>query len=220
MISLFQKRKSSVLLALCGLLLQLSTACSAAKKAPEAAVQPQSYMAGVAGGLLYNAAFQYKDFNASGLLVVKRLEPSLYHVVLLSKFGVSLMEFRLNDEGIEWVKTFEQLSNKKVEKMLERDFRVLMLSTLDNPRRVKLLEQEGGRLTYKVKGTPNLKIKTNSDNGRVMYAENRGFLNPVKTKVQFLYDEEGDIPQGIALKHRNLDLGLELNLLKVIDAER
>ncbi|AHM59731.1 hypothetical protein D770_07340 [Flammeovirgaceae bacterium 311] len=202
------------------MLLQLGgIACSTAK-IPEGAVKPQSYLAGVAGGLLYNATFQYKEFNASGLLVLKRLQPSEYHVVLLSKFGVSLMEFRLNDEGIHWVKTFKQLNNSKVEKMLERDFRVLMLSALDNPRRVKLQKQEGNVLTYKVKGSSNLQIKTNSDNGRVMYAENRGFLNPVKTKVQFLYNEEGDIPQGIALKHRNIDLGLELNLLKVIDAER
>lgn len=203
-----------------GLLLLLFAACSTAKTDKIDFVPPQTYMAGVAGGLVYNAAFQYKDFNASGLLVVKRLQPSEYHVVLLSKFGVGLMEFRLNEEGIEWIKTFDQLGKKRVEEMLERDFRVLLLSGLENPRRIKLQKQEGNILTFKVKGSPNLKLKSNAANGRVMYAENRGFLNPVKTKVQFLYQEDGDIPEGIALKHSNVDMSLELNLLKVIDAER
>ncbi len=177
-------------------------------------------MAGADGGLVYNATFRYKDFQASGLLVAKRVQPSEYHVVLLSKFGVSLMEFKLNEGGIQWIKTFEQLGKKRVEKMLERDFRVLLLTGLDNPGKLKLQKQEGGELTYKVKSDPGLRLRAEAETGRVLYAENRGFINPVKTKVSFLYKEDGDIPEEISLKHSNVAMRLDLNLLKVINAER
>jgi hypothetical protein len=219
MISLLQKRKSSKLLALC-LLLCLLGGCSTVKKEAAAVTLPQSYMAGVAGGVVYNATFRYKDFQASGLLVAKRVQPSEYHVVLLSKFGVSLMEFKLNEAGIQWIKTFEQLGKKRVTEMLERDFRVLLLSGLDKPRKLKLQKQEGEVLTFKLKGATGLRLRADAKTGRVLYAENRGFINPVKTKVSFLYKNDGDIPEEILLRHSNVAMSLDLNLLKVINAER
>ena len=214
---LYLLRRNS-LVVLLGLLL-LVTGCSGSRKSVGEVSLPLPYSALAAGGLVYDASFQYKDFQASGLLVIKRLEESQYHVVLVSKFGPSLMEFKLNREGIQWIKTFDQLKKKKVEKLLERDFRMLLLSALDNPKKVERQGQKDSLLLYKVKGVPNMQLRVDPTSKRVLYAENRGFVNPVKTKVSFSYQEQ-DIPQTISLKHTHVKMSLDLNLLKVNNAEK
>ena len=204
-------RSSSVArLWLCLLLL---SACASAEKRISPAALPLPYIAQASGGVVYDATFRYKDFQASGLLVMKQLQEGEYHVVLLSKMGPSLMEFKLNREGIQWIKTFEQLRKKSAEELLERDFRVLLLSTLETHHHVHPQTKRGRLKQYKIDGKPGLKILVEPETNRVMYAENRGFLNPVKTKVHFRYGE-GSIPREIQLLHRNLRMSMELRLLQ------
>ncbi|MBW3545434.1 MAG: hypothetical protein KY428_07540, partial [Bacteroidetes bacterium] len=202
------------------LLMLLLGACSTAKQPLTETALPAPYSALAAGGLVYDAAFQYKDFNASGLLVIKRLDTGAFHVVLLSKFGPSLLEFKLDEGGMHWIKTFEQLNKRTVQKLLERDFRVLMLSSLDHPQFIELKSSSDALKVYRVKGDPDMKITLEAQSRRVLYAENRGFLNPVKTRAVFEYGEGNSIPKQISLTHRNVKMRLDLKLLKVNHAER
>lgn len=180
---------------------------------------PNSYIAQSQNSLIYDATFRYKDFLASGLLVLKRIQPSYYHVVLLSKFGPTIMEFKLDDQGITWIKSFDQLNKKTVEKVIERDFRILLLSVLEAPEKVKLVDASDSTFTYKVKDNLSIKIEVDAQTNQVIYAENKGFPNPFKTIAQFTYKEK-DIPQNIAVTHKNINLRIDLNLLKIDHAER
>ena len=192
-------------------------ACSTQKVAVSSL--PKSYMAQKHDGLVYDASFQYKDFQASGLLVMKRLQPSRYHVVLLSKFGPALMEFKLDKEGITWIKTFEQLEKKMFSKFIAKDFNLLLLSILEEPKKAKSLKANEDILTYKIKDGFKAKIKVEADTERVLYAETKSFLNLFKSKAKFTYTGN-DIPQNIEITHNNINLRIDMNLLKVNHAER
>lgn len=195
------------------LLLLVLISCAASREGAGERVLPEPYAALAPAGLVYDAAFSYKDFSASGLLVIKRQSSGKYVVALLSKFGPTIMEFVLEPEGIEWKKSFEQLEDKKVEKLLERDFRVLLLTPLDKPVKVRQRKTK-----FSVKGEPNLRIRLDSLN-RVVYAANKALVNPVKTIATFTYKDQ-DVPQQIFLRHKNVKMNLSLNLLRVIHAEK
>lgn len=167
------------------------------------------------GGLVYDAAIQYKTFFASGLLVLKRIRASEYHVALLSKFGPTIMEFKLDEAGFHWIKTFDKLENKLVEKFIERDFRMLLMTTLENPDKVKRRSKASGVEKYKLKGEVNSLVYVNPATGNVIYTENKGFINLFKTKVNFSYNEK-EVPETILIEHNNLNSNITLQLLQVI----
>lgn len=129
------------------------------------------------------------------------------------------MEFRLDNKGITWIKTFEQINKKMINKFIAKDFKILMLSILEQPKKVKSLQAKEGVHSYKVKDGFKAKIKVESGTEHVLYAETKGFPNLFKSKVKFTY-EENDIPQNIVLTHNNINLRIDLNLLKVNHAER
>lgn len=193
-------------------------ACAAQKNIETSTLLPAPYLAQPNHGLIYNAAFRYKDFRASGLLVMKRLDQSAYHVVLLSKFGPSLLEFKLYKDSTSWIKTFEQLQKKPVKNLIERDFRLLLLSELDHLKKAKQVKSKSGEV-FHVKGTIKSRMILEPETKYVLYTENRQLFNPVKTRTYFHYDQQ-PMPNKIFLEHKRIDMSLELNLIKINHAEK
>jgi hypothetical protein len=206
--------KRSKFICLLGFVLILN-GCSATKQSNEKSKVLKPYLATQNDGLIYDASFSYKDFDVSGLLVMKREQAGEYHITLLSKFGVAIMEFRLGNSGITWLKTVGDINKKSVEKLLERDFRLLLLSDLDLPFNAKLVSENSRKKVYKVKGRLRSRIWLEPDSNRIIHTENKGFLNPVKTRVNFKYMNADSFPGQINLDHRNLDMKIKMNLLKV-----
>lgn len=180
---------------------------------------PETYMATPNAGIIYDTNFTYKNFHASGLLVLKRIEEASYHVVLVSKVGPTLMEFKLNDDGLTWIKTFEKLDRKAVENFLRQDFEIILLSFLENPKKIKTRKTEESYTTFKIKNNTKAKINVDNSSGKVVYAENKKPMNLFKTKATFYYSDQ-EFPESIVVTHNNINLRLELNLLKINHAER
>lgn len=212
--SVLQSGSKLLLLLIC----LLTAACTPQKSPNNSTTLSRPYLPTANSVAVFDATFEYKDFLASGLLVMKKLDKATYHVVLLSKFGPAIMEFKLLEGGIEWIKTFEQLNKKSVEKLLEQDFRLLLLTMLEDPERVRPVKSTGEGLSYNVKSGLKARLRLDPQTKRVLYAENRKTFNPVKTKVYFEYGE-GDVPQLIRLKHNNIKMSLNLKLLKSNVAE-
>lgn len=176
---------------------------------------PKPYIAFAEDGLIYDANITYKDFHASGLLVLKRIKPAAYHVVLLSKFGPAIMEFKMVGKDFQWIKTFDKLENRVVENFIERDFRMILLSTLENPTKIKKLKSGPNYRTYKLNGEIKAHILIAPETNNVLYVENRGFINFFKTKINFSYEND-EIPRAISIRHNHLKLNINLNLLQKI----
>jgi hypothetical protein len=190
----------------------LSNSCISPKTLDRSEIPPP-YILSAGDGLIYDASITFKDFHASGLLVLKRIQTADYHVVLLSKFGPTIMEFKMDENGFKWIKTFDKLENKIVQNFIERDFRMILLSILENPKKVKKLKSSSDLLKYKIGGEIKAHIFIDPERNKVFYAENRRFINFFKTKVNFTYDKK-EVPETITIKHNNMKMAINLNLLK------
>ncbi len=200
---------------LCAIFLILLLSSCASHQRLDNSELPKPYISLAQDGLLYDAAITYKDFHASGLLVLKRTKASAYHVVLLSKFGPAIMEFKMEGKNFTWIKTFDKLENKVVQNFIERDFKMILLSALENPGKVSRKASASDNHKYKLKGDIKAQIFIDPESNNVLYAENKGFINFFKTKINFSY-EDSKIPEAISIKHNNLKLNIELNLLREI----
>ncbi|MGK7389874.1 MAG: hypothetical protein ACNS60_05965 [Candidatus Cyclobacteriaceae bacterium M2_1C_046] len=199
-------------------LLVLVISCKSVNTDNGSLPEPSPYLYQENSSLIYNATFDYKEFHASGLLVMKKVEKESYHVVLLSKFGVTLMEFKINPDGMTWIKKFEQLDRRSVEKLIAKDFHMLLLLDLFPPTEKKLVFENDLYVTYKLKEKLPLHISVSKSQNHVMALEEKGFLKPVKTTITFGYREK-DVPEQVTIKHSNIKLEIKLDLLKVNYAE-
>ena len=205
--------RSNRYLSVVSLILLLSS-CASHKNSDRSEI-PVPYISFAEDGLIYDASINYKEFQASGLLVLKQIKAAEYHVVLLSKFGPAIMEFKMNEKDFTWIKTFDKLENKLVQNFIERDFRMILLSMLENPEKINRLRSKSDHQKYKIKGEEKIHISIDPETNKVLYAENRGFINLFKTKVHFIYDT-GEIPKAISIRHNNLKLNIDLDLLQEI----
>ena len=121
----------------------------------------------------------------------------------------------MDGTDLTWIKTFDKLQNQVVQNFIERDFRMILLSTLENPRKIKQLRNTSTYRKYKLNGETKAHILIDPETKNVVYAENRGFINFFKTKIKFDYNNK-DVPEAISIRHNNLKLNIDLNLLKEI----
>ncbi|HNP19752.1 MAG TPA: hypothetical protein PKL31_15040 [Fulvivirga sp.] len=170
---------------------------------------PEPYINHASEGLIYNASFYYKDFSVSGLLVMKK-QPTGYHVVLLAKMGPTLMDFIITDEDVIWKKAVKSLDNGLVTSQMEKDFRIMLLTPLENPRKIKVKK----RNRFKVKKAITLIIETDTEGKRIKKAKTKRFGNFFKTFVSYHYMGDNLVPDQMRLRHRMIKLRIELNQLE------
>jgi len=169
---------------------------------------PKPFLTEGEEGLVYNTAFQYKSYHTSGILVMKKEEQG-YHLVLLSKMGPSIMDFIITDAGVIWNKKIEAIDKPMVVKAIEKDFRALLLTPLDDPNKMKAK----GSDNFKVKKKITIAVKTD-ENNKVKAVETKSFVNLFKTFVKYYYTDEDALPDEMCLTHRNIKLKISLNQLE------
>lgn len=167
---------------------------------------PRPYIHEAEDGLVYNTAFQYKDYYFSGLVVLKK-EENGYHIIMLSKLGVSIVDFVLTINGLIWSKSPRRMDNPVVKSAFQKDFNLLLLTALTQPGKIKP-KADG----FKFKGGQKIKIKLD-EAGRVTQAETKKGLNLIKATSVFYYLDADNIPDEICLTHRFIKMKMEMSLL-------
>ena len=160
-------------------------------------VVPRSFVLESSEGLVFNTSIDHKNFHISGLSVIKK-ESEGFHIVVVSKIGVTIIDFILLDtKGIKWIKALPGNPKKMVLKQLERDFRTLLLTPLDEPDKSRFTL--GGNLVVK-KGI-KLKLKLNKTTNNVIKAKRKGLFVLLKGKATYIYNNQ-KIPSTIQF-HKN-----------------
>lgn len=155
--------------------------------------------------LVYDASIDFGDRHLSGLMVVKYTEPA-YHVVLITKVGFTLMEFILHPDSLEWKKRMPGKQRKSMLKAFEKDFRLLLLTPLYNPEKIKQKREN----YYVLKKDIRIGAEISTELKRVILAETKGFPNLFKSKATFEYAGEAAIPATITLNRRFLKFSIEM----------
>lgn len=154
-----------------------------------------------------------KDF--SGLLVTKQMAPQDYRVIFTTELGMKLFDFEFKDTSFTLHYCVPQFNKPKLLKVIQHDIEILLMSNLNQYKITFLTDSKG---VYDIK-----KIDPKSDNFSNYYFTEVASQHLVKIehakkrvkKTTFdLSDYKNDFPNHIMIKHHDIKLKIELNLLK------
>ncbi len=152
-----------------------------------------------------------KDF--SGLLVTKQMSPQDYRVIFTTELGMKLFDFEFKDTAFTLHYCVPQFNKPKLLKVIQHDIETLLMSNVANKKEVEYADKKG---LYNVQ-------KVELDKGQNYYFTEKSSQHLVKIehakkrikKTTFtLSNYQTDFPGNILIKHHDIKLKIELNLLK------
>jgi hypothetical protein len=191
--------------------LVLFFSCSPGRQLSGQLTPPKSYVSEAADGLIYKASFSYKEYNFSGLMVIKP-EGDDIRIALLSELGPTIMSFRLTPETMEVLDMVDILKKKLVLKQLEYDLRLMSLAGLHQNEKVRFKKKIDGQNKYKLGGKKHM-IVYSIENGNVILAKRKG-IGFDRATVEFNFEEGGSAPSRIVMEHSLVDLNLKLDFIE------
>ena len=80
----------------------------------------------------YTAQIDYKDNSMMGVLGMTEEKPGHYRMVMMTTFGMTLFDFTISQTEFIVNSCMEQMNKKMVLKILEKDFRSVLMLNLKN----------------------------------------------------------------------------------------
>lgn len=161
--------------------------------------------------LIYKTGVDAYGRYLSGLLIIKSYNGDDYRLVFTTEMGMKLFDFEFKDNKFHVHYCFDKLNKKPVIRLLEKDFSMMLCRNIyESKARIVdtnsyLLEQPRAKELWKIVSRADSRL-----------AESIYSLNPEgKTKcfIKYVY-REGQCPDMIHIGHENLDLKMQLELLK------
>lgn len=152
-----------------------------------------------------------KDF--SGLLVTKQMTPQDYRVIFTTELGMKLFDFEFKDTAFTLHYCVPMFNKPKLLKLIQQDIETLLMNNLqdksfycstdsNNLCNVQRLNRDKMFYYYFIeKSTQNIV--------KIEYAKKR-----FKKTIFTLSDYKNNFPNNIRIKHCDIKLLMELNLLK------
>jgi len=162
--------------------------------------------------LIYKTDINFYKNDISGLLIIKKMDESIYRIALTTQFGLKIFDFEL-DHGILNVKYCVEYLNKKIIiNTFQNDFNLLLMQfevktiyEIDNSiENQKIWQFASGKINY------NYIQNTDSEKIEIINLKKR---NSEKISVG-LHRYKGNIPENITLEHRNIKLKMNLKLIQ------
>jgi hypothetical protein len=172
-------------------------------------VTVSSFVNDIGEGRVYNADVNFKQFQASGLMVVNQTALGT-RIDLLSKVGNTLLSFTLTPEKVIWERFFLDIKPKRHHKKgVEKSFRMMLLMDLAEAKTVVPNKKN----VFKVKGKLSGKYTLDESHSHVIYAKQKCWLNLFRRKVALVYIGDKPLPVSIELTHGIFNFDINLNLL-------
>ncbi len=162
--------------------------------------------------LIYKTDISFYKNDISGLLIIKKMDESIYRIALTTQFGLKIFDFELN-HGILNVKyCVEYLNKQLIINTFQNDFNLLLMQNkseaqylIDNSiQNQKIWQFTSGKLNY------NYIQNTDSEKIEIINLKKR---NSEKISVG-LQNYTDDIPRNITLEHHNIKLKMNLKLIQ------
>lgn len=158
-----------------------------------------------------NIRLYTKDF--SGLLITKQVEPGDYRVIFTTELGMKLFDFEFRDTSFTLHYCASQFNRPIILSTIKKDIEILLMNDIHG-KTTKLLSDKKNMYTiYKIKS---------ADNYNYFYSENTTknlvrIEHSGKNRKKIIYsldNYQGNFPNHILIKHSDIRLKIELNLLK------
>ncbi len=162
--------------------------------------------------LIYKADISFYKNDISGLLIMKKMDESIYRIALTTQFGLKIFDFELNNGTLNIKYCAEYLDKKIIINTFQNDFNLLLIQNqvknifvIENPEQnQKIWQLKSGKLNYNyIQNTDSEKI------------ENITFKKRNSEKISVgLYNYKDNIPGNITLEHHNIKLKMNLKLIQ------
>lgn len=165
---------------------------------------------------VYDASIDAFGNHFSGLFVIKRMEGETFRTVLTTKFGSKLFDFSFPDDADSLIvhECMDELNRPRFISLYKRDISLLLMRDIfpaeatlfrssDHQANVYRIKQNGTRYFYYV----------GEQNKNIQQIEQAGFMKGKRVSIQ-LKNATGMQPSRIAINHNNVDLQVELALIK------
>jgi hypothetical protein len=162
--------------------------------------------------LIYKTNISFYKNEISGLLIMKKMDDSIYRIALTTQFGLKIFDFELNNGTLNVKYCVEYLNKRVIINTFQNDFNLLLMQNqaknifiIENPEQSqKIWQLKSGKLNYNyIQNTDSEKI------------ENISYKKHYSEKISVgLYNYKGNIPKNITLKHHNIKLKMNLKLIQ------
>ena len=152
-----------------------------------------------------------KDF--SGLLITKQMQPKDYRVIFTTELGMKLFDFEFKDNTFTLHYCVPQFNRPALLKTIQQDIEILLMNNLEGKTQKNFSDkteiydiqriQFGNRYNY------YFREKSSQNIAKIEHSKKR-----IKKTIFTLNDYKDDFPNNIIIKHCDIKLKIELNLLK------
>lgn len=163
---------------------------------------------------LYKAQMDAFGRHFSGIFLIKPvIEDSSFRVVLLSEFGLNLMDLSLSKDTLRVVNCEEFLNRKAVINSIANDISMLLFVPGGVKNTKKFINQETGVTVYKMKHKAGRDFLFLSKTGQISRIEKRkGVWNRLSADIFF---ENQPFPSSIVFKSKPVKHTMKLTLLNL-----
>jgi len=151
--------------------------------------------------------------NYSGLLVTKQLQPNDYRVIFTTELGMKLFDFEFKDTSFTLHYCVPQFNRARLLKIIQNDIELLLMNNLSNKNNVDFFDKKNKfrihRTDYNSRNNYYFTELSSNHIIKIEHAKKRAI------KTTFTLDNYvDDFPNAIFIKHHDIKLKIELNLLK------
>jgi hypothetical protein len=159
----------------------------------------------------YKGAIDVFGKHLSGVFFIKTIGANHHRIVMVSEFGLSMMDFEQMDDSVKLVSCQEFLNKPALISVLANDFKTLLIplkdfrvkKEKDNILKVKYLKR---RYHYSFMGSDRQDIE------RIKVKE--GLMGGVSYTFE---NDKKVIPAKIFVRHHGMPLKMELNRIKIVE---
>jgi hypothetical protein len=149
----------------------------------------------------------------SGLLVTKQLSTKDYRVIFTTELGMKMFDFEFKDSAFTLHYCVPQFNNPKLLKVIQNDIETLLMSNLLNKKVTNYEDKKGVYTIQKIKFQKSENYYfTEKATGQLTKIEHA--KKSIKKTTFTLSNYQNDFPGNILIKHHDINMKIELNLLK------
>lgn len=152
-----------------------------------------------------------KDY--SGLLVTKQMSPLDYRVIFTTELGMKLFDFEFKDAVFTLHYCVPQFNKPTLLKIIQLDIETLLMNDLSSKEAIDFADKKGlyaiKRIKYDKRYNYYFTEKASQNLVKIEHAKKR-----IKKATFTLSDHQNGFPGKIIIRHHDIRLKIELNLLK------
>ena len=152
-----------------------------------------------------------KDF--SGLLVTKQMQPRDYRVIFTTELGMKLFDFEFKDTSFTLHYCVPQFNRPALLKTIQKDIELLLMNNLEEKRVTDYTDKKGLYDIQEIQFDHHFNYYYREKSSQHIVKIEHSKKRTIKT-IFTLKDYNTDLPGNIMIKHYNIKLRIELNLLK------